>query len=284
MDALLQTGWEGGPESFLFSAADGKLLPAAAGPQSALCAARPHLKAADKARVVCDKVPFKGTISCRSLQHAVPPEWGRKERVKARGTCPSLAPDLIICIPSTHSKPGWKLKGFFHLPKMGCILPSLPAAKMTLKRSRKGAKICIQEAASASACISSPTTLLPWVMREAPGRIPQVPLKYSCTLPTCTHGMHGLRQQGRMAVQSATLTATCSPLSLIVDMRENSPFAFHAGEANLFPPETAKTSSPLSGPLALCVPKHSQTLAKHSNLLHWKVRNPGHGIPGNAAR
>lgn len=141
-DALLQTGWEGGPESFLFSAADGKLLPAAAGPQSAFCAARPHLKAADKGRVVCDKVLFKGTISCRSLRHAVPQEGGRKERVKARGTCSSLAPDLIVCIPSTHSEPRWELKGFFHLPEMGCILPSLPAAKMTLKRARRGAKIC----------------------------------------------------------------------------------------------------------------------------------------------
>lgn len=141
--ALLQTGWKGCPDSFFFSAADGKLLPAAAGPQSALCAARPHLKAADKGRVLCDMVPFKGTISCRSLRHAVPQEAGRKERVKARGTCSSLAPDLIVCIPSTHSKPGGKLKGFFHLPKMGCVLPSLPAAKMTLKRARRGAKFCI---------------------------------------------------------------------------------------------------------------------------------------------
>lgn len=100
--ALLQTGWE----SFPFTAADGKLLPAAAGPQSALCAARLQLKAVDKGRVVCDKVAFKGTISCRSLQHAVPQEGGRRERGKARGTCSSLAPDLIICIPSTRSEPG----------------------------------------------------------------------------------------------------------------------------------------------------------------------------------
>lgn len=35
------------------------------------CAAHPHLKAADKGRVLCDKVLFKGTISCRSLQHVV---------------------------------------------------------------------------------------------------------------------------------------------------------------------------------------------------------------------
>lgn len=57
-DAPLQTSWQGGPKSFLFSGADGKLLPAAAGPQSALCAAHQHLKAADKGRVLCDKVPF----------------------------------------------------------------------------------------------------------------------------------------------------------------------------------------------------------------------------------
>lgn len=95
-----------------FAAVDGKLLPAAAGPQSALCAARPQLKAVDKGRVVCDKVAFKGTISCRSLQHAVPQEGGRRERRKARGTCSSLAPDLIICIPCTHSEPGQKPKGF----------------------------------------------------------------------------------------------------------------------------------------------------------------------------
>jgi len=106
VDAPLQTGWEGSPESFLFSAADGKLLPAAAGPQSALCAAHPHLNAADKERVLCDKVPFKGIISCRSLRHAVPREGGRRERVKARGTGSSLAPDLIVCIPSAHNEPG----------------------------------------------------------------------------------------------------------------------------------------------------------------------------------
>lgn len=65
---------------------------------------------------------------------------GGRERVKARGTCSSLAPDLIVCIPSTHSKPGWQLKGFFHLPKVACVPPSLPAPKMTLKRARRGVK------------------------------------------------------------------------------------------------------------------------------------------------
>lgn len=118
---------------------------------------------------------------------------------------------------------------------MGCILTSLPAAKMTLKRAKERGKNLYYEKQQHHMLASSPTTLLPWVMREAPGRIPQVPLKHSCTLPTRTHGMHCLRQQSSTKLQSATLAATCSPLSLIVDTREICPFAFHAGEANLFP-------------------------------------------------
>jgi len=95
----------------------------------------------------------------------------------------------------------------------------------------------------------------------------------------------GSTVEGSKAGQSCyLLTATCSPLSLTVEMREMSPFAFHAEEANLFPLATAKTSSPLSGPLVSWGSNHSHTLAKHRNLLHWKVSNPMHNIQDNAAR
>lgn len=42
---------------------------------------------------------------------------GRRERLKARGTCSSLAPDRTACIPSTHSQPGGNRRVFSTFPK-----------------------------------------------------------------------------------------------------------------------------------------------------------------------
>lgn len=113
--ALLQAGWEGGPESFLSPAAEGRLLPAAARPQPALCAAHPRLKAADKGRVLCDKVAFKGSISYRSSQHALPQEGGRRERAKAREEMsqPGSIPHRLRSQCSQRA--GMETKGFFSI-------------------------------------------------------------------------------------------------------------------------------------------------------------------------
>lgn len=97
-------------------------------------------------------------------------------------------------------------KGFFHLPKMGCVLPSLPATKMTLKRARRGVKTCIWEAAGSSACISSLATLLP-------GSFLGFPRSITALYP------HALMEGSKAGRSCNLLTAACSPLSLIVDRR-----------------------------------------------------------------
>lgn len=153
------------------------------------------------------KVPFKGSISCRSSQHALPQEGRKDGKGKGqRGTCSSLAPSLIVCIPSAHSEPGCKLKGFFHLPKMDCIIPTLPTAEMTLKRARRVEKIWIREAAAS--CVSC---LQQHHCQGSGEELQQGFFEFSqCTdalfLPTCIHGKLCTRQQSKMELQPATLS------------------------------------------------------------------------------
>lgn len=111
--ALLQTGWEGGPESCLLLSSRWKALPAAAGSQSALCAARPHLKDADKGSLLCDNVHFKGTSSCRSLLHAC--VSGRGEEGESKGQRnifqPGSRPQRLHCQHSQQART--ETEGFF---------------------------------------------------------------------------------------------------------------------------------------------------------------------------
>ena len=121
---------------------------------------------------------------------------------------------------------------------MGYIIPSPPAAKMTLKRAKRGAKICIWEAAASCVRISSLATLLSWVISKAPQTIPQVPLKHSCTLPTCTHGKHCGRQQSRTELLSAHCYML-TPLPHSGDERDVS-FCFPCGRSQSLPPGNSK--------------------------------------------
>lgn len=90
---------------------------------------------------------------------------------------------------SQHSQPArMELKGFIHLSKVGCALPSLPAAEMTLKRKRTGVK---------NPCMRNITIVCLYLMYSNVTAIgherrsredPPNSLECSCTLPTASWG------------------------------------------------------------------------------------------------
>lgn len=138
---------------------------------------------------------------------------------------------------------------FFHLPKMGCTLPSLLAAEMTLMRARRGAKICTSSSSSMRLYLISSSIVAKGQegsSRKDSSSSPKSSLH--CLCPVCTHGKHCARRDG------ATIChAHCY---------ERFHSAFCAGETNLFPLETAKTSSLLPSPLVLCAGAGRAQLSK----------------------
>lgn len=98
------------------------------------------------------------------------------------------------CLHSQHSQPArMELKGFFHLPKVGCALPSLPAAQMTLKMKRRGVKNpCMRSIIPV--CLYLMSSNVPAMGHERRSREdPSDSLQWSCTLPTTSWGelLHG---------------------------------------------------------------------------------------------
>lgn len=150
---------------------------------------------------------------------------------------------------------------------MGCTLPSLLAAEMTLKRARRGAKICTRSSSSMCLYLIS-SSIVAKGHEGSSGKDSSSSPKASlhCLCPACTHGKRCARQQGETELQSAMLTATCSLL------RELS-FCFLCWRNQPLPPRNSKDQLPALQPTR-SLWSSRQSLAKQGSLLCLKVSNP----------